>query len=209
MVVNNNCLQQGFICTKTDLGYHHTCTAELKDIHEIHMAAHGWSIFQWGNYTIPALKAKWKELLVINQMHGERCQESKDYCLGCSPQLMDLAIRMINHHLDRLCKVRTQETAPHRIHFKNGYPVFEFRDRLPEDEFECNLAGWGNAQKLDFKALPWNNKRHDKVSIIPIDTVFNYNTLVVINNWVAQFMWSHMINGYCNNCNSDKDKEIL
>ena len=82
-------------------------------------------------------------------------------------------------------------------------------DHFPDDEFKCNLAGWDNAQKLDFKALPWNNERHDRINIIPLDTVFNYQTLVVINNWVAQFMWSHKINGYCNNCNSDKDKEIL
>ena len=55
IVVNNDCLRQGFICTKTDLGYHHTCSDE-KDVHEIHMAAHGWSIFSWGSYTVPAME---------------------------------------------------------------------------------------------------------------------------------------------------------
>ena len=139
------------------------------------MAAHGWSIHQWGSYNVPALKAKWRELLTINQMHSERRQDNKEYCLGCSPRLMDKAIKMICLHLDKMREVRTQETAPHRIRFKDGYPTFEWLDRFPDDEFKCNLAGWDNAQKLDFKALPWNNERHDRINIIPLDTVFNYH----------------------------------
>ena len=69
------------------------------------MAAHGWSIHQWGSYNVPALKAKWRELLTINQMHSERRQENKEYCLGCSLRLMDKAIKMICLHLDKMREV--------------------------------------------------------------------------------------------------------
>ena len=143
---------------------------------------------------------------MINQMHRK---QTKNYCLGCSPKLMDLAIKMINYHIDKIKETKMRENAPHKIFFRNRYPTFSFNDRLPENEFHCNLAGWDNAQKLDFKALPWNNERHDKPQIIPLDTVFNFNTLVVINNWVTQFMWSRKMFGYCSNCSAEKDKEVL
>ena len=81
VTLNHDCLRQGFVCLKTDLGYHHLCTGDLKDHHEVHMAAHSWHIFKWGNYNTHQLKAKWKELLMINQMHG---RQVKNYCLGCS-----------------------------------------------------------------------------------------------------------------------------
>ena len=189
-----------------DLGYHHMCMSDLKDHHDVHMAAHSWHIFKWGNYTTHQLKAKWKELLTINQMHGKQV---KNDCLGCSPKLIDLAIKMINYHIEKIKETKTRENAPHKIYFRNRYPTFSFNDRLPENEFHCNLAGWDNAQKLDFKALPWNNERHDEPQIIPLNTVFNFNTLAVINNWVAQFMWKHKMFGYCSNCSTEKDKECL
>ena len=164
VMLNHDCLRQGFICLKNDLGYHHMCTGDLKDHQEVHMASHNWHMFKWGNYSTFQLKAKWKELLTINQMHGK---QTKNYCLGCSPKLMDLGIKMINYHIEKIKESRTSELAPHKIYFRNGYPTFSFNDRVPKNKFHCNLAGWDNAQKLDFKALPWNNKKHNNPMVTP------------------------------------------
>ena len=46
IMLNHDCLRQGFICLKNNLGYHHMCTRDLKDHQEVHMASHNWHMFK-------------------------------------------------------------------------------------------------------------------------------------------------------------------